>query len=227
MIKAVLFDFDGVLVDSEKAIFLGIKDYLESLGITHVIQEDVKMFTGAGEDFYFDSIRSKWNLKDSREKIVEIALNNFMTHLKGQTFFPGLIEIVTYLKSHNIKIAIVTSASKTLTERKMKTLKLDFSIFDLIVYGESVSNNKPSPDIYMFAGKQLGVEMKDCLVVEDALNGVKAGKNSGALVMGYCSSIDGKELIASGADFICKSYQDIECIQIFNTLLNSTEIQQL
>ena len=187
MIKAVLFDFDGVLIDSEKAIFLAMNNYLESQNITGVTQENVKAFTGAGEDYYFDSIIKKYDLRESRDNIVEIVLNNFMTQLEGFDFFPGLIELITFflvLKNHDIKVAVVTSASRSLTLRKIKKLGLDFSMFDLIVNGESVKNNKPAPhDIYKHAGKLLHTDMSNCLVVEDAINGVKAGKNrSGAIV---------------------------------------------
>lgn len=209
MIEAVLFDFDGVLIDSERAIFLAVNTYLKSLGITGATRADVKYFTGAGEDFYFDSIRASWDLKEPREKIINTVLQNFMKELKGLSFFPGLIELIQFLKSHNIKLAVVTSASKDLTDRKIEQTKLDFTIFDLMVYGESVEENKPAPDIYMFAGNQLSVNMANCLVIEDARNGVIAGKNSGAKVMGYSSTLEEEELIAAGADLACSNYSDL------------------
>jgi HAD superfamily hydrolase (TIGR01509 family) len=227
LLKAVLFDFDGVLIDSEKAVFLAVKDFLESQGISGVTQEDLKTFTGAGEDFYFDSIIQRWNLNESKEKIVKIILENFIKKLAELDFFPGVIQFCKVLKSNGVKLAIVTSASKSLTDKKINKMGLDISLFDLLVYGENVKNNKPAPDIYLHAGKLLNIDMADCLIIEDAINGVIAGKKSGAKVMGFCSSVAESELIASGADFVCSAYQNIEKMQEFKAIADIVDLPEL
>ena len=188
MIKGVLFDMDGVLVDSEEYIRkASIMMFLE-LGL-ETKPEDFMEFTGAGEDRFIGGVAEKYgfpiNLIESKARTYEI----YTRIIKGKLApLPGVASFLSKCKSRGLKTALATSADRTKMEANLAEMGMSEKNFDAVVNGLDVERKKPSPDIYLLAAKLIGLAPCDCLVVEDAVTGVEAAKSAGAKCLGLTTS---------------------------------------
>ena len=176
MIKAVVFDMDGVIFDSEKLY----RKHWMITGAEYNIPEDemrdlCNQIAGAtkerneklmksrfGEDFDYWTFRTKtMNRMDE-----DISQN-------GLELKAGVLELFQYLKEHDYLIALATSTQRERAERNLRKAGL-LDDFDEIIYGDMVSNGKPAPDIYLKACEVLGIEPEEAVGIEDSLNGVRS-----------------------------------------------------
>ena len=206
-LKAVLFDMDGVLVDSEELIYLAAKQMFAEHDI-EVTQEDFKPFIGAGENNYLGGVAKKYNfdinIERDKARTYEIYAEIAPDKLK---VLSGVREFIQLCKARKLKLAVATSADEVKMNVNLKAASLDSGIFDATVNGLEVTNKKPHPEIYLNAAKKLGVKPFECLVVEDAVNGVEAANAAGAKCLAVTNSFSAKEL--SNADWIVKNLTDV------------------
>ncbi len=185
--KGGLFDLDGVLIDSEKEytkIWQEIDDTFHS-GFDDLPQR-IKGMT-------LDNIISTYFSKPALKPKVEAMLHQLENEMKYE-WLPGAREFLLFLKEKNIPTALVTSSDCM----KMKHLKEEIpeleSFFNCIVTGDKVSHSKPNPEGYILASSLIGVPPEDCVVFEDSLQGVKAGKTSGAYVVGVEGTLKASDI---------------------------------
>ena len=206
-LKAVLFDMDGVLVDSEELIYLAAKQMFAEHGI-EVTQEDFKPFIGAGENNYLGGVAKKYNLdidiEHDKARTYEIYAEIAPEKLK---VIPGVVQFINRCKSKNLKLAVATSADEIKMKINLKAAGLDNGIFDVTVNGLEVVNKKPHPEIYLRTAKKLQVKPFECLVVEDAVNGVESARAAGAKCLAVTTSFSESEL--SAADWIVKKLTEV------------------
>lgn len=176
-IEAVIFDLDGTLVDSMwmwKSIDI---EYLKRFGIEMPddLQRSIEGMSFSETAFYF---KKRFELPDSLDQIKSAW--NEMAWEKYKNEVPlkdGVLELLRYLKSHNIPAGIATSNSRELVDLIIEEHGIK-DYFSSIRTSCEVEKGKPSPDIYLLVAKDMGVEAEKCLVFEDVLQGVMAGKNA-------------------------------------------------
>lgn len=198
--KAVLFDMDGVLLDSEKYICqAGIKMFKEK-GF-QVASEDFLEFTGMGENRYLGGVAEKhsipFDLEHDKARTYEIYRYLVAGKLKA---FEGVLEFIEKCHSHGLKMAVASSADLAKVEVNLAEIGIPASTFGTVVTGLDIEHKKPAPDIFLKAAEDLGVHPSECLVIEDAISGVTAGKAAGAKVLALTTSFSAEEL--SEADWI-------------------------
>jgi beta-phosphoglucomutase len=206
MIKAVLFDMDGVLVDSEELICkAAIRMFAES-GL-EVKPEDFLPFVGAGENRYIGGVAEKHgfniDITDSKRRTYEIYEDIAKQEL---TPLPGVKEFISRCRKKGLKLAVATSADRVKMLVNFKCMKMTENDFDGTVNGLQVERKKPFPDIYLEAAKKLAVLPSECLVVEDAINGIEAAKAAGARCLALTTSFPEAKLFL--ADWICSFLSD-------------------
>lgn len=199
MKKAFLFDLDGVLIDSEGLY-------------TRFWAETERDFPTGIDDFArkikgtnLKSIMNYFSEED-RPKILA-RIYDFDSHLTYEPF-PGAEDFLAFLKTNNVKTALVTSSNSEKMEQFHKVLPQFRQYFDVIIDGSTVSRGKPDPEGYLLAAKALGEDAGDCIVVEDSLQGVMAGKNAGAEVWGLYTTLP-REVIAGHADRVFKNIEEV------------------
>ena len=201
-IKAVLFDMDGVLVDSEPVIEAAAIAALKEYGV-YARPEDFSPFVGAGDGRYIGGVAEKYGLpyKDGmKERLYEIY---FQMLEDNPGVFEGAVPLLESLEKKGYILALASSADRIKVEANLKTARIPESCFSVITAGEDVSEKKPSPEIYLKTAEKLGVPPGECAVVEDALNGVKAAKSAGMPCIGISTSFSDGELKGAGADYVC------------------------
>lgn len=201
MIKGVLFDMDGVLVDSEEYICrAGIVMFAE-YGIT-AYPEDFYPFTGMGENRYLGGVAAKYGLKADIDTIKARTYEIYQGLVRGKLkALPGAIGFIGKCREKGLKMALATSADTVKMKVNLKEIGIPEDTFDTIVTGLDVENKKPAPDIYLKAALNLGLDPSDCLVVEDAVSGVEAAKAAGCRCLALTTSFGPEEL--SEADMVC------------------------
>jgi len=207
MIKGVLFDMDGVLADSEPFICKAAMMMFEELGVK-VSPEDFHPFVGMGENKYIGGVAAKHGVNVDIEKVKARTYEIYGEIVKGNLMpLPGVHEFISRCKAKGLKLALATSADRVKMEVNLREIGLNSNTFNYIVTGLDVENKKPHPDIYIKAAEMIGLSPADCLVVEDAVSGIKAGKAAGSKCVGVTSSFDASVL--SEADWICRSLIDV------------------
>lgn len=178
-IRAVIFDMDGVLTDSEPLINAAAVAMFRELGLP-VQPDDFLPFIGTGEDRYLGGVAEKYGFPldgpAAKKRTYEIYLDLVPTQLRG---FPGAQALVKICRLAGLKVAVASSADLIKIAANLRKIELDPASWDAVITGEHVANKKPAPDIFLTAAAQLGVPPAACVVLEDAVNGVQAAKAAG------------------------------------------------
>ena len=207
MIKGVLFDMDGVLADSEDYICRAAIMMFAELGLK-VSPDDFKTFVGTGENRYLGGVAEKYGLKVDIEKIKARTYEIYIQIIKGRlNALPGAKKFVIHCRARGLKLALATSADRIKMEANLREIMIPEDSFDALVTGLDVVNKKPHPDIYLKAAELIGLKPSECLVVEDAVSGIKAGKSAGCRCLAVSGSFTREQL--SEADWICDSLENV------------------
>ena len=176
--KAILFDMDGVLIESEWLMRDTAIQSLAEHGV-HAKHEDFLEFTGMGEDRFIGGVAEKYGLK--YEKFMkEKAYDYFGQRVMEDTDVPeGVKEMLETLHSRGLKMAVCSAADRRKVMYNLMAVGEDASIFEAIITGSEVEKKKPDPEIYLKGAAAVGIDPKDCLVVEDAISGVQAARSAG------------------------------------------------
>ena len=207
MIKGVLFDMDGVLVDSEPFICeAAILMFLE-LGVK-VSHEDFKPFVGMGENRYIGGVAEKHGVNIDIDQVKARTYEIYGKIVRGKLKpLPGVYEFISECTRKGFRLALATSADRIKMEVNLKETGLSVDTFQAIITGLDVKNKKPSPEIYLKAAKGLELKPENCLVVEDAVSGIESGKNAGCRCLAVTTSFPASAL--GGADWICDSLLNV------------------
>lgn len=200
MIKGVLFDMDGVLVDSEEFICRAGIEMFKEKGLL-VNSDDFKPFIGMGENRYLGGVAEKYDfpfdIKKDKPRTYEIYKGIVRGKLKT---LPGVYDFIEKCRNLGLKMAVASSADEIKVMINLKEIGLPPSIFDTIINGQQVERKKPFPDIFIKAAGNIKLRPEHCLVVEDAVSGVKAAKEAGCRCLALTTSFDKEEL--KDADWI-------------------------
>ncbi len=209
-IHAVLFDMDGVLVDSEPFICKAAVMMFAEHGVI-VEEDDFLPFVGAGENAYLGGVAKKHSFPIDIERDKKRTYEIYLEIIKGNIeALPGVESCIRICKQKGLKIAVATSADKVKMTANLSEIGLPLTIFDATVNGLDVERKKPFPDIYEYAASLIEADPKKCLVIEDAVNGIEAGKAAGSVCIGLTTSFDAKLL--KKADFIIKDLSEFDTV---------------
>ena len=207
--KAILFDMDGVLVDSGFAMRSASLDMLKTCYGIEGNHEDFFPFTGMGEKAYIGGVSDKYGVP-YEDKMKDMAYDSY-----GKNFrhliktYDGICEMVYALKDKGYKLAVASSADRVKVLINIETIGLKPEDFDAVLTGTDTEKKKPDPEIYLLAAKATGTEPSECLVVEDAFSGIQAAKNAGMDCVAVATTFDEEKLKETTATYIVKNTKDI------------------
>lgn len=203
LIEAVLFDMDGVLVDSEAYIRQAGMDMFREKGY-RVRAEDFIPFTGMGENRYLGGVAEKHGIPFDLEKDKARTYEIYAALVKGKLEpLDGVHAFIEKCRGRDLKLAVASSADPVKVNINLEGIGLSRNLFQAVVTGLDIEQKKPAPDIFLKAAELTGVSPHHCLVVEDAVSGVRAGKAAGARVLALMTSFSAEELAA--ADWITET----------------------
>jgi beta-phosphoglucomutase family hydrolase len=186
MLEAVIFDMDGVIINSEPLHYEANQQLFDKLGFS-VPMDEYSNYIGISTEKMWEDLRDKYDLNENLDTLTDKHrehTHEFIRKNMNGNEIPGIRKILEELKDKNIKTAVASSSSKDLIETVLKGFDL-CQYFDILVSGEEVEKGKPNPDIFIYVAKKLKVNIKNCLVIEDSTNGIKAAKKAGAKCIGF------------------------------------------
>lgn len=175
MIKAIIFDLDGVIADSTKAEFEAYRQAFQKHGITLTYNEFLILRGGIGLELIETILKNRKVMLNAKH-IYETKQRIYETIIPKIKPFAETIRLINRLK--NYKLAVASSSSSKNIQKILQNFRIR-SKFDVIVGGEDVKRGKPNPEIFLLTAKKLGVEVENCLVIEDSSVGFEAAKKAG------------------------------------------------
>lgn len=207
-IKAVIFDMDGLMVDTEPLHLQAFNYALGKHGKYLTEEENTDRYIGVSDAEAAQDIAARFNLPISAAELVRIEHTKsrelYQTNLRPQK---GLIGLLNDLKNAKYKIAIASGSDLKLIKTIIKNLKIE-RLIDQIASVEEVKNGKPAPDVFLKAAEKLDVNPSECLVLEDAPKGVQSGKAAGMRVFAIPSQYT-KDQDFSLADKVVDSLSEV------------------
>jgi len=198
MIRAVLLDMDGVLVDSEPFILKAAMMMFKELGFT-VQQADFTPFVGSGENRYIGGVAEQHGIQIDIDQVKARTYDIYDEIIVGNLRpLPGVWEFLDRCQDRSLATAVATSADERKLLANLDAIDLPVSRFSTCVNGLVVTHRKPHPEIYLVAAARLGVEPENCLVVEDAVNGVEAARRAGCRCVALTTSFPADKLAGAG-----------------------------
>lgn len=210
--KAVIFDMDGVIIDSEPMHTKVVLDVLSSYQV-HLTPADLDRFAGMTMHSVNSALKAEYSIPAPLEEIIACEIEGMIRHTLEDPQQPidGIREILTYLEKNRIPAAVASSSPKKLVTAVVSRLKLD-TYFQFLLSGENVTQSKPHPEIYLQAAARLNIDPADCLVIEDSKNGTIAAKEAGMTCIGFQNLNSGLQDL-SRADIIVDTLTAIDLSQ--------------
>lgn len=207
MKKLVIFDMDGVLIDTEKVSDLSWIDTFSFF--KKEVSEDVRHeFVGKGPKHYFSILHG---IASSDEEMIEMIAYQRVKYAEimeeyGKNIKPGVQDLIEWLIANNIYVSVASSTKRKSAEASLREVEL-YEYFDYMIFGDNVTESKPNPEIYLKTLDYFGVERSEVLIIEDSYYGVLAANNAGVDVIWV------KDVVDLGR------FDDINYLRKFNSLV--------
>jgi HAD superfamily hydrolase (TIGR01509 family) len=207
--EAVIFDMDGVIVDTEPLNDEHNKAHLKQLG-ADLGRKPFMSRPGLNSRMTWEILKAEYELEYEVEYLIRSSRQSYMEFLRNLEEMPivaGVTELIHQLHQNGYRVSLASSANPKRIELILQRLGLT-NDFEVIVSGDDVKNGKPAPDCYLLAAKKLDVKPENCVVIEDATFGVRAAKSAGMKCLGFAGLPYSKEDL-SEADTIVTDFHKL------------------
>jgi len=207
MTKGVIFDMDGVLIDSEPLYRKINSSLFRRFGFS-LSDEEYSEFVGTSDKDMWQSLRDRYKLNESMERINTIRREEHVNFFSTVGLKPmkGAVELLDDIKKKGIKLALASSTPEEIVNIVMKRTGMD-AYFKIRVCGDQVERSKPEPEIFNIALEKLGISHDEGIIIEDSENGVKAAVRAGIKAIGFQSDDGTQDL--SGAFAVIHNLEDV------------------
>jgi HAD superfamily hydrolase (TIGR01509 family) len=207
-IQAIVFDMDGVLIDSEELHAHAKRIAFAQAGIS-LSDIELRSYVGRSDAVMVGEIGARYGLTDEqRSTVLNEKERIYEQEEQGIKIIPGAIKFVRWAAQH-YRLALATSATPRNRIATLERLGIA-DLFEVVADLGDVSEPKPSPEIYLKVTSRLALPPSECMVVEDALMGVLSAKHAGCCVSALTRTFAAHELLGVGADFIFEDFQSLE-----------------
>ncbi len=215
MIKGIIFDMDGVIIDSEPLLDAHLIKYFNKMNLV-IDMNLIKHLRGVSSKDFWTRLKELYKLPNSIDFYVKEAQFGYLEYLKSINDLKpikGVVEFIDKMKQNGLLAALATSGSKIRMNTVLELLKMH-NCFEVMVSAQDVQNAKPDPELFLLAAKLVGVKPADCIVIEDSKNGVTAAKRAGMKCIGFKQKENDQDV--SEADYIINGFNK----NLLNGILN-------
>jgi HAD superfamily hydrolase (TIGR01509 family) len=204
-VQAVIFDMDGVIVDSEPYSMRALLDVLRQYGIEPTPDELQRSYGRRVRDDFVDYFSRHGVTADVDTAVAHKHARYYHLAAGHLQPLPGVSALLRRLRGHGCRLALASSGDRVKVAFGMQALAL-IDVFDAVVTGDDVSHSKPDPEIYLVAAQRLGVPPAECIAIEDAPAGVESAKRAGMRCVAVTNSVARAQL--HKADIVVDSLDD-------------------
>lgn len=216
MIETVIFDLDGVIIDSEPYHFLAEKLLFKEYG-ANISEEEHLSFVGTSSNNMWHKIKNKTDIKYTVEELVSISDDHFLLLLEQEKNIKpisGVRELILDLDKNKYKLLLASSSSRKIINTVLQKFNLS-KYFSSIVSGADLIHSKPNPAIFHEASKLANSKPENCLVIEDSENGVRAAKSAKMYCVGFKNPNSGNQNL-NLADLVINDFKSFDINQFIN-----------
>lgn len=209
--RGIIFDMDGVIIDSEPIHVDIEKELLERLG-GEMNEKEHANFIGTTDAHMWSILKEKYNLKPSVKEIIDMKREMFLNSIDRIQLIDGVLDFIKSLHKMGYRLGLASSNNRRSVMAIVEKFQLG-KYMDVIMSGEDVKNGKPNPEIFLNTAKKMGLKPSSCIVIEDAENGVKAANAAGM----KCIAIKGHNIghqDLSSANIIIRSFKELSMDQV-------------
>lgn len=216
--KAIIFDMDGVIIDSEPLHMKLERELLKEFG-GKISKEEHDTFVGTTDYHMWSTFKDKFNLEPSVDELIKTKKERFIRNIHKVELVDNFYEFMLELYNEGYPLALASSNNRKNVDLIMERFDLD-KYLKVSISGEEVVNSKPDPEIFLKAAKKLDVKPQNCLVIEDAIAGVLAAKSAGMKCIGLKNPNSGNQDL-SKADLVVESFKELALEDIEKLLQGS------
>ena len=216
MLRAVIFDMDGVIVNSEPLHHKAYKKMFAEFKL-NVSNNLYESFTGQSTSSICKQLCEIFNLKESSNDLVVSKRKHFKIIFENDSSFQmidGALELIKNYFNNNLTLVLASSASMINIDRIFKKFDLN-KFFKAKISGANLKESKPNPEIFIKAAKMTGFKKEECIVIEDSTNGIIAAKSAGIYCVGY-NSYNSKNQNYDNANLVINELGEIKFNKISN-----------
>lgn len=177
---SVIFDMDGTLLDTQ-SICVPAWDYAGEMQGVYGVGSHIKYVCGMNEIGWTEYLEQ--NFSDMDIELFKQTMRDYIIKNGKVTYKKGAEKLLAFLQEKGVKLALASGSSHNSINHHLKEVDAT-DVFSVIVGGKDVENGKPAPDIFLLAAEKMGVDPKDCFVIEDSANGIRAGYSAGMKCIG-------------------------------------------
>ena len=201
-VEGILFDMDGVLIDSEPVHEISLLELSALLGRRFETHADLQVFKGLPELTAANLLLAQFPQATlSAAELIALRLEKVRQNFHLVRMIAGAKAFLERCKATGYRLGLTTSADPSIQQLAFTTFGLG-DLFDAVITGKDVKIGKPDPEPYLLTAAKLGVPTDRCMVIEDAVSGVCSGKAAGCLVVAITTSFSEKTLSDAGADYV-------------------------
>ncbi len=209
----LIFDVEGVIADTEvlnAEVTIGV--LAELSGLDNVVREDFNAGIGRSAQEYVRAGARAHGVELTDEEVqraTEVRQERFLQILRGEPLppFPGVLELMAEaMRNESFRLAIATSGTFKKSRAILNATNVPYGEV-VYVHGDNVTHKKPSPELFLLAAKRMAIDPSDCVVIEDAPNGIQAAKAAGSRCIAVTNTFGAEHLIE--ADLICNSLEEV------------------
>ena len=208
-VEGILFDMDGVLIDSEPLHEFTLLELSSQFGRRFETHADLQAFKGLPELTSANRMLAQFpHVTLSAAEIIALRLEKIRQNFQRVKMVVGADVFLRRCKAAGYRLGLTTSADPSIQQLVFETFGFTPS-FDAVITGKDVKIGKPDPEPYLLTAAKLGVSADRCMVIEDAVSGVYSGKAAGCLVVALTTSFTAAALLDAGADFVTSSFDEL------------------
>ena len=212
MIEAVIFDMDGVLINSEHLHLKAMNRVLQDLGLKVTIStKEHDQYVGGRTIDMCCKVKEKYNLTISAQELEKRKTVQYLKYIEtddGIEPVAGVVDLIHDLQCHGLSLAVASSSIQQVIEIVLDKFKIR-ECFSAIVGGDQVEHGKPAPDIFLMAATRLHMPKNSCVVIEDSTHGIKAAKDAGMQCVGFYNPSSGEQNLED-ADMVVTDFGAVD-----------------
>ena len=209
MIQTVIFDMDGVIIDSEPVYFEIDKQMFEELNIAVSLEEHCS-YVGTSSQNMWNTIITKHGIAEQPAELMRKEYSLYLEHLANANDLQpidGVVELIHELYKNNFKLVLASSSQMASIDIVLNKFKLD-ELFIAKVSGAELAHSKPHPEIFLRSALLIKSDPSECIVIEDSKNGVTAAKAAGMKCIGFLNPNSGNQDLKN-ADLVIHSFGEL------------------
>jgi beta-phosphoglucomutase family hydrolase len=210
MKKAIIFDMDGVLVDNRDYHLEAFRILFARHGLSATYEQMLRSFGKVNQQI-FDDTFGKGRFTPDEIAVLGAEKEEIYRELYNRNIAPapGLVPLLEGLRARGVNMAVGSSGPRRNVEYVLERCRIS-GFFDAIADGDMIRRGKPDPEVFLLAAGLLGIDPSDCIVFEDAVVGIQAGKHAGMTVVAMSTTLPPEMLEGSGYDRLIASFTEID-----------------